>query len=466
MFINIKTLSITACAMIFLQACHSDDDSLYSVTSPAAPQTVVELDAAKIAQLRGNAGINTLFGLAGTVAGTGTAIGDEPCQVKVSKMSFDTKGGAGEATTSTGVVMVPYGDNAACTGSRPVVLYAHGTSADKDYDLSQFAVDSSNPAASESAMLLAFYASQGYVVIAPNYAGYSSSSLDYHPYVDEVQQSTEMIDALNHVRTYASEIGADLSSKLFVSGVSQGGYVAMATHKALQAAGETVTASAPISGPYMLGNFLDDVMGGNFNTGVSTFAPMYLTALQKSSNIYTNANEVYADTPTDYASIAEAALPSSGATGAISVDLPGDDDITDLFSTDFVSNYGDILFNSATVDNAAKRVRDLAYEGNLDDWAPSLTSPLLMCGANDDPTVYHSLNSDLLAASANWAPLVAGGLVTNLDLTDVPNPANPLAGVQVAWQQERASGAIDDDSLHGMTGPFCTAAALGFFNNF
>lgn len=238
----------------------------------------------------------------------------------------------------------------------------------------------------------------------------------------------------------------------------------MATHKALQAAGETVTASAPISGPYMVGDFLDEVMGGNFNNSVSTFAPMYLTSLQRSSNIYTNANEVYAVTPNDYASIAEAALPESEATGATSVGLPGDDDITDLFAPGFISNYGDILVNGATTDNAAKRVRDLAYEGNLNDWSP--TSPLLMCGANDDPTVYHNLNSDLLAASASWAPLVAARVVTNLDLTDAPNQLNPFYEIQGKWQLDRGTGDISDDGVHAMTGPFCTAAALAFFSNF
>ena len=99
-------------------------------------------------------------------------------------------------------------------------------------------------------MLLAAYASKGYAVIAPNYAGYSDSSLNYHPYLDETQQSTEMMNALDHVREHAGLLGASLSSELFVTGLSQGGYVAMATHKALEASGEKVAASMPVSGPY------------------------------------------------------------------------------------------------------------------------------------------------------------------------------------------------------------------------
>ena len=103
--------------------------------------------------------------------------------------------------------MVPKGDSELCSGPRPVVLYAHGTNTDTNYDLSQFALDPTNPAASEAVLLLASYASQGYVVVAPNYAGYSDSNLGYHPYLDEVQQSTEMMDALEHAREYAGIMG-------------------------------------------------------------------------------------------------------------------------------------------------------------------------------------------------------------------------------------------------------------------
>ena len=55
-----------------------------------------------------------------------------------------------------------------------------------------------------------------------------------------------MMDSLPAARTAIPAIGMrPMASKLFVTGYSQGGYVAMATHRALQAAGIPVTASAP-----------------------------------------------------------------------------------------------------------------------------------------------------------------------------------------------------------------------------
>lgn len=464
MMTKIKILSMSVCAAFMLQACHDDD----YVPTANSPKQVLDISPSVYAQLRASsASADGLFQLAGTVAGTGTATGDEPCQVKLHKMSYDTVGGAGEATTSTGVVMVPHGTNAACTGPRPVVLYAHGTTADRDYDLSKIISDPDNAANSEGTIMLAFYASQGYVVVAPNYAGYADSALSYHPYVDEVQQSTEMIDALNHVRTHADNMGADLSSKLFVSGLSQGGYVAMATHKALQAKGETVTASVPVSGPYAMADFLDTVMGGYVNGGATTFTPMYLTALEKAHDIYDDPSEVYAAAYVD----AENSLPKPGAIDATDAGLPSDalfstgsqpplpqgayplgygadHLLSDAFRTQYLT-----AFAGSTASNAAYKIRELAKEADLQDWTPS--APVVMCGANSDPVVYH-LNSNAMAEY--WAPYVTAGLVTNLDLDEAPS--GNFATIQGAWQAANVSTA----AVHGTTGVYCAGAGLALFN--
>src|SRR5580698_7204508 len=45
----------------------------------------------------------------------------------------------------------------------------------------------------DSALVAAFYAAQGFVVVAPNYAGYAGSTLPYHPFVNALQQSADMM---------------------------------------------------------------------------------------------------------------------------------------------------------------------------------------------------------------------------------------------------------------------------------
>ncbi len=170
------------------------------------------------------------------------------CAINVYQLEYETVGGASEPTTASGALMIATGTDAACSGARPVLLYAHGTSTDRNFNIA----DLSNSANAEGLLLAAVFSSAGYIVVAPNYAGYDTSTLPYHPYLNGDQQSDDMIDALTAARTALptlSTANVTDGGKLFVTGYSQGGYVAMATHRALQAAGDVVTASAPMSGP-------------------------------------------------------------------------------------------------------------------------------------------------------------------------------------------------------------------------
>ena len=104
----------------------------------------------------------------------------------------------------------------------------------------------------EPLFLAAPFASKGWIVVAPNHAGYDTSTLPYHPYLIADQQSKDMIDAPAAARTalpLASATFTKDNGQLFIIGYSQEGYVAMATHRAMQAAGMKMTAAAPMSGP-------------------------------------------------------------------------------------------------------------------------------------------------------------------------------------------------------------------------
>jgi predicted porin len=222
-------------------------------------------------------------------------------------LQYGTVGAKGEKTNATGALMVPVGTDSACTGARPIVLYAHGTTTGKNYNIANV-LDSTNPAYSEALLVAAMYAAQGFIVVAPNYAGYDTSTLGYHPYLVADQQSKDMIDALTAARKAIPRLAAADSGKLFITGYSQGGHVAMATHKALQAAGSTVTASAPMSGPYALAAFGDAVYYGNVNLGSTIFTPLLINAFQNAyGNIYSSLTDVYS---APYATGIDTLLPS------------------------------------------------------------------------------------------------------------------------------------------------------------
>src|SRR6185437_12679033 len=162
--------------------------------------------------------------------------------------------------------------DSSCTGARPIVLYAHGTSAEKSYDIANLPGTTGN-VNDEGVLLAAVFAAQGYIVVAPNYAGYDTSTLPYHPYLVAAQQSHDMMDALTAARSAFTVLGVNGGNKLFITGYSQGGYVALATLRAMQAAGQSVTAAAPMSGPYALSAFGDAIFMGQVNgSGVINFA--------------------------------------------------------------------------------------------------------------------------------------------------------------------------------------------------
>jgi dipeptidyl aminopeptidase/acylaminoacyl peptidase len=146
------------------------------------------------------------------------------CAIDVYHIEYETVGGASETTTASGALMVATGTDATCSGARPVLLYAHGTNTDRNFDIADL-----NSANAEGLLLAAVFASAGYIVVAPNYAGYDTSTLSYHPYLDADKQSKDMIDALTAARSALPALpGASVTDggKLFVTGYSQGGYVA------------------------------------------------------------------------------------------------------------------------------------------------------------------------------------------------------------------------------------------------
>ena len=184
------------------------------------------------------------------------------CSITIYQLDYETVGGAGEASTASGALMIPSGTNSVCTGARPIVLYAHGTNTDRTFNIAS--ISASNNA--EGLILAAVFAAQGYIVVAPNYAGYDTSSLSYHPYLNAQQQADDMMDALTAARTALPIIsmapGASDNHQLFITGYSQGGFVALATERAVQSAGATVTAAGAMSGPYALAAFGDALFEG------------------------------------------------------------------------------------------------------------------------------------------------------------------------------------------------------------
>lgn len=217
------------------------------------------------------------------------ATGEPRCTIAIHSMRYQTTGGRGEPTDASAVIMLPSGPDPACRGPRPVLLYAHGTVLDKNFSMARLS--------GEARLVAAMFTAQGYIVVAPDYAGYGASTLGYHPYLNAEQQAADMVDALRAARVAYGVLGVQPSSQLFLTGYSQGGFVALATQRAIQqlhAAEFTVSAVAGLSGPYALAQIADGIFAGQPNSGVTAYLPLLTTSGQRAgAALYASPGELY-----------------------------------------------------------------------------------------------------------------------------------------------------------------------------
>lgn len=447
-------------------------------------------------------------------------IGSAPapiCDISVYRVRYQTVGGAGEPTTASAALMVPIGTAATCNGSRPMMLYAHGTTTDRNYNIGDL-----NANNLEGLLLAVFFATQGYIVIAPNYAGYDTSMLGYHPYLVAEQQSKDMIDALRASRTalpVASLATVSDSGKLFITGYSQGGYVAMATHRAMQDAGMAVTASAPMSGPYSMNAFVDAVVLGEVNASAPLSFALLATSYQRTyADIYSNPAEVYEP---EYAPEIGSLLPSTipraelytrgllpelALFSATPPDAASADTTPATAPAEFAATYargfgsGNLVTNAyrltyiqdarahpdggwpfATSElpssSAALPLRRALARNDLRSWVP--TRPVLLCGGHLDPTVFW-LNTQLM--SGYWGTHVPTiGLVQTLDVDSTAAAGDPYASEKSAFSSAKDAvaiaailqGATDGGAsavaatYHaGLVAPACLTAVRHYFDSF
>ena len=344
------------------------------------------------------------------------------------------------------------------------------------------------------------------------------STLDYHPYLIADQQSKDMIDALTAARS--SLPTADVPStvdggKLFITGYSEGGYVAMATHSAMQAAGMPVTASGPMSGPYTLSAFSDAIFEGQVSDSAAENLAVLVPAYQKAyGDLYASPADVFAD---KYAGSIEGLLPGMTSAGALqaqgkfpaaafsstppkpayAIYTPATQpaSLAGVFAAGFGTDYLiNNTYRGAYIDDAlaapdggfptatdglppanpgnALRVHLKANDQR--NWSPS--APVLLCGGNSDPTVFFF---NTLLMQGYWTSHPPAIVPVILDIDSAATPGDPYASLKAGFSAAAAlvrsnavlGGATDGgdaavlDAYHaGLVPPFCLSAVKSYFD--
>jgi hypothetical protein len=298
-----------------------------------------------------------------------------------------------------------------------------------------------------------------------------------------------MLDILAAARTALPNTftpGTSDNGQLFLTGYSEGGHVAMATLRALEAAGAKITAAAPMSGPYAVEAFGDAVMYGGVDIGSTVFAPLLANSYQHAymninndpagpifSSTYPDAETLLPSTTPIDTIFAEGLLPETAlfdsttptqaeypmvpppliaamAVPPIDPAIP----VTEIWHAGFGNPYlinnnyrvGYVLDAAQNPDGAVpiaqagvplakvkptQGLRQAFYLNDLrnGNWAP--TVPTLMCGGSLDPTVYFSVNTGTMAAFWKADPYVA---VLDIDPQPPLTPAGPFLAIQQGFQ--------------------------------
>jgi hypothetical protein len=300
--------------------------------------------------------------------------------------------------------------------------------------------------------------------------------------------------------------GTTDGGKLFITGYSQGGFVAMATHRALQAAGMTVTAAAPLSGPYALAAFGDAIVEGEVSLSATTNLAFVVSSYQRAyNNLFTTATDVFNEpysadivgllpstTPVSeleaaneipsndlfsavppaaqYANLTPATSPAKLAP-AFALGVGPDFLITNSYRLSYLQDAfaaPDGGFptptNGLPAANPQNALRKDLKTNDLRTWSP--TAPVLLCAGDSDPTVFY-LNTQLM--TNYWTSV--GATYTLLDVDSSPAAGDPyatlkneFAAVKEALVLASGEATMLDDYHAGLVPPFCLSAAKGFFD--
>lgn len=185
-----------------------------------------------------------------TLSGGASGLLQPEYGVSIYKVNYQTVDPFGGLISASGAFAVPNAEN---LGPLPFASYQHGTESK----------DSNVPSQRNGEVVIGIVmASTGYMCAMPDYLGLGEGP-GIHPYVHAKSEATAVIDMLRACRELAPKLGHSWDSRIFLFGYSQGGHATMAAHKEIQEnyrSEFTVTASAPMAGPYDVSGVQEQVI--------------------------------------------------------------------------------------------------------------------------------------------------------------------------------------------------------------
>ena len=274
------------------------------------------------------------------------------------EITYKTRWHDGSEIIASGFYYVPVD----CNEPLPFMVMNHGTQLNKNFTIALKGLQVGCIA----------FSTDGYLSLYPHYIGLGKGEKK-HLYQIAESEAYANIDMLRAVRELNKELGIQNNEQLFVTGYSQGGHAAMATHKMIQEEYSNefqVTASAPMSGAYDMTGVQAGVMFEKYDH--QAYLPYLLLSLEEQYQVW--EGDIYDDFKEPYKTIIKEKVNHDNKLRDVSKLLPEvpADMILDEFVEEFKSN-PDFVFTQA-----------LAKNDNY-DWKPE--SPMMLCYCKADEQV-------------------------------------------------------------------------------
>lgn len=323
------------------------------------------------------------------------------------KIVYTTTDIKGQETNASGLLVIPDLEEV----EMPLLSYQHGTTFSDDAVPSELGIYASFPFN---------FGGFGYVVAAQDYLGYGESS-GFHPYVHADTEASSGIDMLFAVREFATQMNLSMNDQLFISGYSQGGHAAMAVHREIEqnfSNDFTVTASAPMSGPYSISGEMKKVMLSDEVFSFPSYLPNTILAFNEANNLFEKVEE--------YFKIPYSTFINQFYNGAISLQTL-DDNLRLFLNTNVGGAIPKYMLQDSIIEaviNQPDHPLNIAQkENDVYDWVPQAPTRLFYCMADDQVIYRNSIVADSVMNLRGAPDVEAKDIDSELTHVDCAPPA-------------------------------------------
>jgi len=286
--------------------------------------------------------------------------------VDVYELVYASKYPDGEVVETSGLLFVPLTQD---KKSRPLLMFNHGT---------QLRNNRKVGLRSEQGICVGF-ATDGYVVAMPDYFGIAKGD-KIHIYQHAESEAQSNIDMIRAIRKLHDSLGLHLNDQLFITGYSQGGHAAMATHKFIEECyfdEFTVTASAPMSGAYDMTGVQSEIMFKQYTH------PAYLPYLLSG---YNEIYKLFSDIRKIFKAPYDTLIPKfyDGKTHFDDINRKLPSKPVEMLKEEYVEEFRS---------NPKFSFLQVLYQNNVHDWKPSRPVMLCYCEADEQVDYRNSISA-------------------------------------------------------------------------